>query len=353
MKILILITVLLNIIFLFYEILEYKQNKKNFIYFLFSCFLIFQAAFRPISSNDDNAVYIRVFKEIIPTFRNYNIFKSYFFEKGYVFLNMIIKTIDLDIRTVFFVMSFISITIISYTINKICKYKFLGMYVYITNFYYINDFIIIRSGVAIALLFLAMTYIERDKIKFFIIITVACTFHKTSILILIPFIFIKFFYKKIKKYNIKKILLILILFFIIGKLSPIYLGLNILKIFSGEKLNYYIQYNNFMPGNYIKLLIYTPILLFFTKYKKKYSNYKYFYGAYSYILMSNISVLFFIENIFFNRIPYIFSISQIYLINLLVSNFKNKKNILILIFLIVVFEILILLWTLRIYIGYI
>lgn len=63
MKILILITVLLNIIFLFYEILEYKQNKQNFIYFLFSCFLIFQAAFRPISSNDDNAVYIRVFKE--------------------------------------------------------------------------------------------------------------------------------------------------------------------------------------------------------------------------------------------------------------------------------------------------
>ena len=69
--------------------------------------------------------------------------------------------------------------------------------------------------------------------------------------------------------------------------------------------------------------------------------------------MSNISVLFFIENIFFNRIPYIFSISQIYLINLLVSNLKNKKNILILVFLIVVFEILILFWTLRIYRGYI
>lgn len=150
---LIILTIALNILFIFYE---FFKGKHTIIYYkLFSIYLILQAGFRTLESNCDNLVYKDVYDNFIPTISNIwpFIIEFRFFEKIYILINILLKTLGADYRILFLFMSTLSISIISFTILKICKFKFLGIYIYITNFYYINDFIIIRSSVAIAIIF--------------------------------------------------------------------------------------------------------------------------------------------------------------------------------------------------------
>lgn len=346
---LIILTILLNIFFIFYEIFK---GKYILIYYkLFSLFLIFQAGFRPIKSNVDNLVYINVYEKIIPTIsQNYLfIIKFRYFEKIYTLINILLKTLGLNYRALFIVISAISISIISFTILKICKYKFLCIFIYITNFYYINEFIIIRAGVAIAIIFLAMTFLNKNKKLYILLIIIAMGFHRTMVLALIPLIIFMLPSKFI--YSLKNVFFSLILFFLLGKyISDIILNLNLdvlNRIFS-SKLNYYLM-DFTIKGNYRKLILYFPLLIFFIKNKKRYQKSLYFKEAISFLISANALMLLFVFNLNFQRIPYLFGISQIYLIDCIIVNIKKKINKVLYCIVLIVFENIILIWMLRIY----
>ncbi|SJZ57757.1 EpsG family protein [Cetobacterium ceti] len=341
MIVLICITIILSIIL---ALLEISGKKLNKFYKYFILFLMLQSGFRTLSTNYDNYVYKNIFEKSIPKLGEYFSFINNFdfFEKGYILINCIAKSLNMNYRGMFLVVSLISLSIIGITIKKYCKYKYIGLYIYITNFYYINDFIIIRSGIAMGLILLSIIYLKNYK-KFIFITFIAASFHRIAYLNIIPFIIIKFLNLKKLIFNWKFIYLILFLSFLCGILSPIQKTQVILSDIFGGKFTYYL--NEFPTrGNYRKLLVYIPILLYFLKNNKKYIEDFRFYDSYIYILMANITTLILVENIYFNRIPYMFSISKIYLYDMLIA--KNKKYIYFILFL----ELIVLFWTLRIYI---
>ena len=75
-------------------------NKKNkYIYILSGVVLILFATFRPHTLNVDTNTYINYYNTV-PSFRYLFEYNNYYFEKGYVFLNMLISSMGLNLSLI-------------------------------------------------------------------------------------------------------------------------------------------------------------------------------------------------------------------------------------------------------------
>ena len=110
-------------------------------------------------------------------------------EEGFTLLCALIKSLGGTVQHLFFVVTFINITLITSALHKYTKYPVVALLCYYGILYFQLEMIYIRQATAVALCFFALQYIQPKKIvPYMLFILLACTFHRVAAL-MIPLYF--------------------------------------------------------------------------------------------------------------------------------------------------------------------
>ena len=111
-------------------------------------------------------------------------------EEGFVLLCAFIKSLGGTVQHLFFVVTFINITLIACAAGKYTKYPVVALLCYYGILYFNLEMIYIRQATAVALCFYALQYIPSKRIfRYMVVILLACTFHRVAAL-MIPLYFL-------------------------------------------------------------------------------------------------------------------------------------------------------------------
>lgn len=215
------------------------------------------------------------------------------FEPGFVFLNGIIKSLGLEFHYLFFIISCISLSMYRQVIFSYSRYIFLSLFTYISCFFFLNEMIIIRFGLASAFVLYNIKYLtEKKYMKAFFCILIATSFHYTSIVGLIPiFVLRKKYLNSI--FFVTLLFSLITLFFII--VNPFRLVIY-LSSFANQNisdlLSRLIRYKDIeSSAGFKKIVIYIfPFVMiiigYFNRQREKDLTYRIFYVIYIYYLVS-------------------------------------------------------------------
>lgn len=192
------------------------------------CVLVFVAGTRYETGGDWN-VYTELFENAIPlraaihsgTFGMDNI------EPWYGFLCSTVKQLGGNIQLVFFIITLLNISLLTWALHKYTKRILLGMLVYYSIFYFALDMLYTRQSTSVLLTFLALAYIDdwKDWWKYALITLLACLCHRMA-LILVPLYF--FAHVRLSDYAVYVIVGVGCLLMLLGVqwLSPVYLSVS-------------------------------------------------------------------------------------------------------------------------------
>lgn len=178
----------------------------------------------------DYFVYERIFN-VVPFINDFNfetvhnIYGTFGAEKGYLYLNSIIKSLGFNfygftlIHSIFFYFSLYK------GLNKYTNNFHLLIIVFFYKMFFYNTFISMRQSITIGIFFLAMHYIQENEIvKYFVICSIATFFHNGA--------FILFLVYFVNKFRLTKTLLVRINIFFMPTIFLSILNLPILNYFN-------------------------------------------------------------------------------------------------------------------------
>lgn len=323
------------IISLFCIGLDYANEKivgiklKRQIFDLLCLILIIFSALKPSDFCFDIEWYCRFFKEVAPIYSYRYTFGEY--EPLYCYLNSLIKTFTANYHVLFFILTFIPIILYRAIILKYAEKKFLALFVYISCFYFLNELVILRTGIASAIVLFNIQNLKNGNLKkYFLLSLLATAFHYSAI---ITFIIPLFYKSKNKVKSIRLLLAAIIgcafLFWFISPMSIIAsLGRQYPELYNAvlwRILRYSIE-----PGAGIKrIIMYIPFLwialTYFLKECNKRNESNDIDMAYSqliYIMVAMLCILVFSEITSMSRINQLFLTSTI----LIAGNFEKAHE---------------------------
>ncbi len=185
------------VFFLFFFVsvgFEIQGNKKNrdTMLILACVVLAVGAGFRNIYRWPDTLVYAYSFMYHTPDITGFSFnAKPYgYTERGFYFLQIVIKTLIDNVTVFFLVISAITFYFLYKDIKQYSIFPLIGLCAYIARFLIGRNFIQIRSGIAYVVLMLSIKYIfEKDWKRYFFIVFIAWTFHRSCI-VAVPLYFI-------------------------------------------------------------------------------------------------------------------------------------------------------------------
>lgn len=241
-------------IFLFYTIFFTEDPYEKFLLIMPVFLLSIYTGTRINVGGYDYHVY-KYFYEL-PYFQN-----PYGYEYFFILLRDFSKFLGLNYNFFLLFLSFIFNFIIYKLFISYSRYPTLSFLIYLSTFYYWHNFTIIRNFIAIIIFWISLKYIIERKIFIYIfLITLACFFHKTAIILYPLYFLLNYGFTK------KSLSFLFILSLIINPLSFIIFKLNISFLGLSERLNRYshiIEHGNFYE--FLELLIFVTILLFYFK----------------------------------------------------------------------------------------
>ncbi|WP_432205428.1 EpsG family protein (plasmid) [Cetobacterium somerae] len=241
-------------VFLFYTVAFTEDPYEKFLLIIPVFFLTVYTGTRFNVGGYDYHVY-KYFYEL-PAFQN-----PYGYELFFVLFRDILKFIGLNYNYFLLFLSLISNFFIYKLFISYSSYPTLSFLIYLSTFYYWHNFTIIRNFIAILIFWISLKYIiERKFIVYISLITLACFFHKTAI-ILYPFYFLLNY-----RFTKKSLILLYLFSFVINPLSFFIFKFNISFLGLSERLNRYrhiVEHGNFFE--FSELFIFTIALIFFLK----------------------------------------------------------------------------------------
>lgn len=169
------------IIIYFITFLYAFANKKKYLLILLYFVFFFIGALRDLEVGTDTANYYDIYKIINND--PYGIeYILGFVEPGWVFINYACGILFDDYRAVIYIGIFLAITPFFIRIWKSSENPFLCIFYYLTLYFYYNAFNITRQMIAISIILFVLDYLEKNKIKHFVIgVICAMTFHYSAI----------------------------------------------------------------------------------------------------------------------------------------------------------------------------
>lgn len=159
--------------------------KRNIvIYIMLYLLLIFIGSVRGLDIGTDTSNYYDMYNIINndPNGINYII---RFVEPGWVFLNYACGLLFDNYRSVIYIGMFLVLTPLFITIWKKKHNPFLVLFYYVALYFYYNSFNITRQMIAISIILFCFDYLERKKMKKFIVgVFFAMLFHYSAIICL-------------------------------------------------------------------------------------------------------------------------------------------------------------------------
>ncbi|MDF3828190.1 MULTISPECIES: EpsG family protein [unclassified Pseudocitrobacter] len=131
--------------------------------------------------------------DLMPTIDNYfsniEVFQSIYFEPGFKLLMMLSKSCGLDFYGFQFIVSLICLIIINKAIRKENS-KLLFVFVYFSTCYLFLNMSVIRQGIAVAFLYMAVSSLfDNQKKSSVIYLLIGCLFH-FSLIIMLPILLV-------------------------------------------------------------------------------------------------------------------------------------------------------------------
>lgn len=188
----------------------------------------------------------KLFFDSLPTFNeaflnNKNDFSNHFFEPGFKFYTLILKSIFHDFEVFLLFSSFISISLVGLSIKRIARYPFESLLLYVVVIYLYVEFSVIRQSISIGIFILSLKFIkEKCFYKYLLCCVVSGLFHVSGFLLLFLYFILN------KDFNRKYYIAFIILGCLAFNLNFISLILSPLVPYLGSiswKLLEYIQSN--------------------------------------------------------------------------------------------------------------
>lgn len=235
------------------KILKFKNKDIIFLNVAFIEMLLF-LGFRDTTIGIDLQNYIPYFN-IINGLNLDNLFYLPL-ERGYVILNKLVGLVGGE-NVFLFVVAFISLLGVYYSIKKYSKNYMLSVFIYITFQFYIFIFSGLRQGIAFSIVWLSLKYVkERKLVKFILIVLLASMFHKTAL------IFLPVYFIANKRITLKYVLLFLVVF-----ISMLILKVQLVTFVTSFLYSTYAVSNT--SGGYSLLVLLFAVFVFFILIRNK------------------------------------------------------------------------------------
>ncbi|MBI1674393.1 EpsG family protein [Shewanella sp. DW31] len=181
-----------------FHVLKRSENI-SFVFLLFS--LVLFSGTRLVTGWDWWEY--ELFFDSLPTFNEAfltynNDFFNHFFEPGFKFYTLILKSIFNNFEIFLFFSSLISISLVGISIKRIAPYPFESLLLYVVIIYLYVEFSVVRQSISIGFFIFSLKYIkEQCFYKYFMCCIVSGLFHVSGFLLLfLYFILNKNFNKK-------------------------------------------------------------------------------------------------------------------------------------------------------------
>lgn len=241
----ILLLVILLILSFSRNIIQYNLNVKYL--FLVALILILFATLRSNNVGTDANNYIYMFNNL--AFNQNNVLnEESSTEIGYLIIQRIAYLISTNYWSLFFIVSFLSVSISLLALYKTSENIMLSIFLYVALGHYLFLFNGARQAIAIAVCYLGFYFLIQKKFKsFFISFCLAFIFHKSSVF------FLPFYFLNKLKFSFRNLFFISLITLIVS-----FLAFNILPLFGQLFSDGYLQYQNRgAKGGYYLALYYT------------------------------------------------------------------------------------------------
>lgn len=300
--------------------LENKRLKQ--IFFILS--ILFPAIIAGIRygvGTDHLGVYKPYFVELV---NSEEIFYFSRYEIGYALINIFVaKFLNMGFEIVMFICSLITITFMQLGIRN-CQEK-INVTVATATFmllYYQMSFNLVRQLMSIAIIFYAITLLKKSRLKYILLVLIACSFQKTSaIMFFIPIIEPICTLEKFKK--AKYALLILSLLIVLNYQVIYSILINI------DFISYYISSYlrstevNIGIGLFVRVIPFIIPIIFLDKESREDKDFMLFY--YLFLIGAVLRLFAYITTTYAERIALYFMISQVFLVGYFVKNVVKYK----------------------------
>lgn len=195
-----------------FDLLKKRGSLKFFLALALVVILTFFAGFRAEHVDPDYFNYVAMYdaSPSILEASNIDAFKNVGVEPGYYLINVLIKTISLDVLWVFLLTAFLAVSINLHFFWRYSPYFILSVAVYVSHVYINKEFIQIRAGLSGAILLASVpSLVNRKWFCFFSWVFVAASIHSAALI----FIFLYMAYRDRIKNATYLIFLALSLFF--------------------------------------------------------------------------------------------------------------------------------------------
>lgn len=182
------VTFSISILFM-YLAYEKKGGKLRERFFLCCSFMgpFLVAAFR----RDVGTDYMN-YKDI---YCNYYDWLDETWEPGFVGICKLVHNMGLNFQWIMAISAFLILFAVYYYINKEAKYPVFSLFIFFSMAYYFQGMNIVRQWLAIGIVMFGFRYLKAGNIKFFAYVFLACMFHKSAIVYLAAWIFLRVCWK--------------------------------------------------------------------------------------------------------------------------------------------------------------
>lgn len=177
--------IVLYIVFFIFCIVAENSSKtqKNVFLAITLVAVSLMAGYRDVAFWPDTGGYRMAFLSNTPVLGDY-VFGSNppdYQDKGFFFLSVLIKTLTSDWVTYATIIAFLGLWILIKGINKYSMFPLFALALYMSRFMFGRQFIQIRAGVSIAIVFWGMQYVaKRDLKRYLIVIFIASLLHMSA-----------------------------------------------------------------------------------------------------------------------------------------------------------------------------
>ena len=172
------------VFFVFCMIAENSKISQKRLYFAASVIVIaLMAGNRDVNFWSDTRGYLSAFSYNTPIFENYVWWSQCpdYAERGFFLLSVIIKTFTSDYVVYFTIVALLSLWILFKGINKYSLFPLFAFALYVGRFLFGRQFIQIRAGVSIAIIFWGIQYVKKQQFyKYLGVIFLASLLHSSA-----------------------------------------------------------------------------------------------------------------------------------------------------------------------------
>ena len=201
-------------------------------------------------------------------------------EIGYSYINNLFSFLNIPYNIFLFFINGLSVSLIFLFLKNNTKLKVIGLLLFFSNLYLYYNFSGIRQGIAISITCFSITYaINKQLIKFILLILIAASFHFSSIIFIIAYFLPRFSFNYRQKYFL--IIIFVIFYFFLDYIS------DWITLYTIKNANFYVNLQDksdsllqtFLIGLVIRLLI---VFIVFIFHKKIFliDNCRYFFNIY-------------------------------------------------------------------------